>query len=163
MINKIVSGGQTGADMGGLLAAELIGIPRGGYCPNNFSDENGFNDEFVPRFGLTPKGSLKERTVYNVAESDGTVIFSKNLESTGTKTTIGICEKLKRPYYIVKSLRGLRCFLSGFHGVLNVAGMEPNGQCSTRAAGIISGSLLLPLRFTFLPSPSTFWPILYLI
>lgn len=122
MIKTIISGGQTGADMGGLLAAELVGIPRGGYCPKDFSDENGFNDEFVPRFGLTPKGSLKERTVYNIAESDGTVIFSKNLDSTGTKMTIGICEKLGKPYYIVKSLHGLKKFLADFNGVLNVAG-----------------------------------------
>ena len=43
MIKTIISGGQTGADMGGLLA-ELVGIPRGGYCPKDFSDENGFND-----------------------------------------------------------------------------------------------------------------------
>ena len=36
-------------------------------------------------------------------------------------------------------------------------------ECSTWTAGIISGSLLLPLRVTSLPSPSFFWPILYLI
>ena len=40
MIRQIISGGQTGADMGGLLASELIGIPRGGYCPDGYVDEN---------------------------------------------------------------------------------------------------------------------------
>lgn len=108
--------------MGGLLAAELIGIQRGGYCPKDFSDENGFNDEFIPRFGLTPAGSLKERTVYNVAESDATIIFARNLESAGTKMTIDICGEMNKPFYIVKSLNGLRKFLSGFSGTLNIAG-----------------------------------------
>lgn len=122
MIKTIISGGQTGADMGGLLAAELVGIPRGGYCPGDFSDENGFNDEFIPRFGLVPKGSIKERTVYNVAESDATVIFAKNFDSPGTKMTIGICQKMDKPYYIVKSMKGLHAFLKSVHGTLNVAG-----------------------------------------
>ena len=122
MINTIISGGQTGADMGALLAAELVGMQRGGYCPKDFSDENGFNDEFIPRFGLTPAGSLKERTVYNIAESDATVIFARNLDSAGTKMTIDICNKVGKPFYVVKSLNGLRKFLYGINGTVNVAG-----------------------------------------
>lgn len=34
MVTKIISGGQTGADMGGLLAGELLHIPTGGTCPD---------------------------------------------------------------------------------------------------------------------------------
>lgn len=122
MISKIISGGQTGADMGGLLAAELFGIPRGGSCPEGFKDENGFNSEFIPRFGLVECGDIKERTISNIKNSDATIIFSKNLESGGTKFTISQCELYKKPYYIVKTLKGLNHFILNFNGVLNVAG-----------------------------------------
>ena len=33
MLERIISGGQTGADRGGLDAAIELGIPHGGWCP----------------------------------------------------------------------------------------------------------------------------------
>lgn len=41
MIEKIVSGGQTGADQGGLEAAEELGIPTGGWAPAGYYTEQG--------------------------------------------------------------------------------------------------------------------------
>ena len=41
MIAKIVSGGQTGADRGGLDAAILLGVPHGGWCPKGRKSEDG--------------------------------------------------------------------------------------------------------------------------
>ncbi|HPN84875.1 MAG TPA: putative molybdenum carrier protein, partial [Victivallales bacterium] len=53
-IVKIVSGGQTGADRGGLDAAIALGIPHGGYCPKGRLAEDGT----VPaKYNLTETGS----------------------------------------------------------------------------------------------------------
>ena len=41
MIEKIVSGGQTGVDQAGLLMATEMGIEVGGWCPKGGLDENG--------------------------------------------------------------------------------------------------------------------------
>lgn len=121
-INKIVSGGQTGADMGGLLAGEFLHIPVSGFCPDGYIDENGYNSEFIPRFNLEKRGDLTKRTLENVINSDFTLIFSKNINSTGTQQTIRFCEENCKPYYLVKSLFGLKSFLSKANGILNVAG-----------------------------------------
>jgi len=40
-VAKIVSGGQTGADRGGLDAAIELGIPHGGWCPKGRKAEAG--------------------------------------------------------------------------------------------------------------------------
>lgn len=40
-IAKIVSGGQTGADRGGLDAAIELGIRHGGWCPKGRKAEDG--------------------------------------------------------------------------------------------------------------------------
>ena len=40
-INKIISGGQTGADQGALDAAIKLGIPHGGWLPKGRKTETG--------------------------------------------------------------------------------------------------------------------------
>ena len=49
---KIISGGQTGADMGALLAARELGIPTGGVAPKGWLTENGPQEELLRNFGL---------------------------------------------------------------------------------------------------------------
>jgi len=41
MITKIISGGQTGADRGGLDAAIYCEMPHGGWCPKERKAEDG--------------------------------------------------------------------------------------------------------------------------
>ena len=77
MVEKIISGGQTGADMGGLLAARDLGIPTGGWAAKGWMTEKGPKPELA-EFGLeecTRKG-YPARTLRNVEDSDGTVIFT---------------------------------------------------------------------------------------
>lgn len=103
MVSKVISGGQTGADLGGLKAAKKIGILTGGEAPKGFKTELGFNSELQTIYGL--KEGLSEdygiRTVVNIRSSDVTLIFSSNAKSPGTKLTIKHCEKLYKPYIII--------------------------------------------------------------
>ncbi|MFB3114968.1 MAG: YpsA SLOG family protein, partial [Nitrospirales bacterium] len=41
MITKLISGGQTGADRGGLDAAIHCDLPHGGWCPKGRKAEDG--------------------------------------------------------------------------------------------------------------------------
>jgi len=82
MIEKIVSGGQTGADRAALDFAIERGIPHGGWCPLGRLAEDGV---IAPRYELkeTPSPDPAQRTEWNVCDSDGTVIFSISRVLTG--------------------------------------------------------------------------------
>lgn len=81
-IEKIVSGGQTGADRAALDFALVHGIPHGGWCPSGRRAEDGALEE---RYELheTPDAEYSQRTEWNVRDTDGTVIFSIVPELTG--------------------------------------------------------------------------------
>ena len=40
-LTKIISGGQTGADYGALLAAHALGLETGGWAPKGWRTEDG--------------------------------------------------------------------------------------------------------------------------
>jgi len=86
MIQKIISGGQTGADQGALDAAIEMGFPHGGWIPKGRLTENG---PLPNRYQLIeiPTGSYKKRTEQNVIESDGTLLISRGHLTGGTKLT----------------------------------------------------------------------------
>lgn len=101
MLQKIVSGGQTGADRAGLDAAIEAGIPVGGYCPKGRMAEDGIVPERYPLIELT-KGGYKARTEKNVVESDGTLIFNVGKLTGGTKLTVKYAVKHCRPFLVVQ-------------------------------------------------------------
>lgn len=101
-VTKIISGGQTGADQGGLRAGLALGIKTGGTAPPGFMTDTGPN-LFLKEFGLVegkpdPR-TYPKRTYRNVVDSDGTVLFG-NMGSPGSRLTIRYCENLKKPYII---------------------------------------------------------------
>ena len=75
MLQKIISGGQTGADRAALDFAIAHRIPHGGWCPRGRLAEDG---PIAARYELTetPTADYAQRTEWNVRDSDGTVIFS---------------------------------------------------------------------------------------
>jgi len=96
MIAKIISGGQTGADRGGLEAALACRTPHGGWCPKGRIAE----DEVVPaKFQLTETKSAgyPARTEQNVVDAHCTVIFSFGKPTGGSKKTVTLAEKHQRP------------------------------------------------------------------
>jgi Circularly permutated YpsA SLOG family len=86
MIEKIVSGGQTGADQGALEAALKLGIPHGGWVPKGRLTERGpLPDRF--RLKEMPTSSYRARTEQNVIDSHGTVIISHGALEGGSELT----------------------------------------------------------------------------
>lgn len=99
---KIISGGQTGADIGGLVAAEKLGIPTGGVAPGGWKTEAGPQPILGARFGLTEATTADYlvRTRLNVEDSDATLIFCRKLEG-GSKQTERLAIRLKKPFCVV--------------------------------------------------------------
>jgi len=102
LVEKIVSGGQTGADLGGLLAAREIGIVTGGFAPRGWQTENGSQEELLKSFGLQEcdKEGYPARTRRNVEIADGTLLVGNYAEG-GSRFTYEIAAQLKKPIFHV--------------------------------------------------------------
>lgn len=134
-LKKIISGGQTGADQGGLEAAEKLGIPTGGKMPKGFRTEIGSAPELAERFGLDELASdeYPPRTRYNVVDSDATIIFGRVTEP-GSRLTKRMCQDSHKPCLVVedfddRELRLVGEFIERYKvEVLNIAGNRESGN-----------------------------------
>jgi hypothetical protein len=86
MIEKFISGGQTGADRAALDVAIRLGIPHGGWTPKGRLAEDGPIHE---RYHLQemPTESYPARTEQNVIDSDGTLIIARGQLTGGSDYT----------------------------------------------------------------------------
>ena len=92
MIQKIISGGQTGADRAALDFAIKHGIPYGGWVPKGRKTEDGtLSGKYHLQEMAT--GQYSKRTEKNVLDSDGTLILSHGLLTGGSALTTGFAMK----------------------------------------------------------------------
>ncbi len=97
LIDKIISGGQTGADRAGLDFAIENGIPHGGWVPKGRRSEDG---RVPDRYNLQEMTSSQypPRTEKNIRESDGTLIVTMKPNLTGgSALTEKLAKKHKKP------------------------------------------------------------------
>lgn len=105
-VRKIISGGQTGADQGGLVAGRKLGLETGGTAPKGFRTATG-DDPRLASLGLVEHTSDKypPRTKCNVRDSDGTLVIGRH-SSPGSKLTIKLCAELRKPCFLLPWLSG---------------------------------------------------------
>ena len=121
---KVISGGQTGADQGGLVAARQLGIATGGWAPKGFRTEAGPCPELGSVYGLVEHESplYPPRTAMNVADADATAWFG-TIGSPGYRCTKRAAGDYEKPFRVITSVEALIAFIEEFNvGVLNVAG-----------------------------------------
>jgi len=96
MIDKILSGGQTGVDRAALDAALELGIACGGWCPAGRHADDG---PIPARYPLRETADMDHtvRTEHNVRDSDGTLMFYRGKLQGGTAYAVLMAEKLRRP------------------------------------------------------------------
>lgn len=132
MIEKVVSGGQSGVDRAALDAALELGLPCGGWCPSGRLAEDGPLDRRYP-LSETPSANYAQRTEWNVRDSDGTLILHSGEISGGTAFTLALARRQERPHLILDLTRRLdREEVSAWAKmsqvrVLNVAGPRESG------------------------------------
>lgn len=130
-LRTIISGGQTGADRGGLRAAIVCGLEHGGWCPKGRIAEDGR----IPSMYRLTEDTTKDyrpRTRLNVRAADSTLIFNYGKLRGGTLLTVNICEELEKHYLVVDLDMGTNeriatravehYFLAADPSVVNVAG-----------------------------------------
>lgn len=121
---KIISGGQTGADQGGLAGARFVGIATGGWLPKFCRTEVGPRTDLLALYGMQEHTSFDypPRTRANVRDSDGTVWVGA-INSRGYHCTEGACGHYKKPFKVVNTVEELQRFVDEHRiKVLNVAG-----------------------------------------
>jgi Circularly permutated YpsA SLOG family len=127
---KIITGGQTGADMGGLIAARELGIESGGTAPKGWLTENGSQEKLLRGFGLKEceEEGFPARTRRNVVDSTGTLLVGR-YQSGGSRLTYDVVKELKKPLFLLtfpspdQRCEEFRNWLVGEEiQVLNVAG-----------------------------------------
>lgn len=128
---RIVSGGQTGADLAALDAALSCGLPIGGWVPAGRVNEQGrISDAYD---GLVEAGASNPnvRTTLNVRDSDATLIFSHGPLIGGSAFTKQVTGQLGKPCLhvdfdiqrMVEAEKTIKRWIErGGWAVLNVAG-----------------------------------------
>ncbi len=148
VLEKIVSGGQTGVDRAALDAALAAGFPCGGWAPKGRMAEDGAIPKRYPLDECSIAG-YEERTRLNVRDSDATLILTwgaapedmmGDTGEDGTGLTIEWASRLSKPTLVVDlatptDTAGIADWLEGERAkVLNVAGPRESTVPGIRAA-----------------------------
>jgi hypothetical protein len=143
--DKIVSGGQTGADRAALDWAIRAGIPHGGWCPKGRLAVDG---PIAARYDLTETDSTDYavRTRLNVRDSDATLILNLGALDGGTLLTEEHAHALGRPCLTLPLDAGPTAtpagaaaaiddwMVRGAFATLNIAGPREQGRPGIYAA-----------------------------
>src|SRR5437763_7735035 len=108
MLERVISGGQTGADRGALRAARACGIPTRGWAPRGWLTEAG-PAPWLAVWGLAecPEGKTeaeryRARRRRCVKDCDGALIFG-DITTPGGRGFIRDCRKLGKPWVHVQA------------------------------------------------------------
>ena len=160
-VEKVISGFQDGVDREvGLDAAKELGLKTSGTAPKGFKTQEGYKPELAKKYNIFEAdgrfdkliGTLKEnwikfsnttwydtyypRNIYNILNSDATVIFAKEVKSPGTQATIDMLDALpiKKPYIVNPTAKQLKEFLDKHKPqTINVAGNRATKLGTTNA------------------------------
>jgi hypothetical protein len=100
MLEKVISGGQTGVDQASLRAAQKCGISTGGWLPKGCITQDGCKPNLINEFDMHEhhKAGYSPRTEANVRDSEATIRLATNFKSAGEICTLGAIKWYKKPY-----------------------------------------------------------------
>jgi hypothetical protein len=135
-VTRIISGGQTGADRGALVAGKQMSLATGGWMPRGFLTEDGPSPWLRDLYGMQehPSAQYPPRTRQNVKDADGTIWVGDpgESDSRGQRATFRAVEEDAKPYLRNPDARTLRQWADTYHiATLNVAG--PRGSRDPQA------------------------------
>ncbi len=146
ILEKVVSGAQTGVDQVALEVAQELGYQTGGWAPWGYMTDVGPMPELQRKYGVLAhrlKG-YRPRTMANVYDSDATVLFGDmtSVGCTCTREAILRYHKLSLENPTVSELQAW--ILEYTIRVLNVAGnrLRTNPAASAQARVILRAGLL---------------------
>ena len=106
ILERIVSGGQTGVDRAGLDVALVLGLAVGDGCPQSRRAEDGIIPDRYPLVE-TPEPDDAARTRRNIEDSDGTLIPNQGAPDGGTASTADHARQVGQPCRVVALAAGI--------------------------------------------------------
>ena len=98
----MISGGQTGVDRAALDWAVRNGVEHGGWCPKGRRASDGTIPD-VYQLQETESEGYRQRTKFNVRDSDATLILNIGELTGGTLLTTKFAAQLKKPCLVVQT------------------------------------------------------------
>jgi hypothetical protein len=150
----IVSGGQTGVDRAALDWAIARGIAYRGWCPKggwaeDMPEAPGLLADY-PNLRETRSADPKERTEWNVRDSDATLVLLPSAPevSPGTRFTLACAEKQEKPLLVVdpNDSMALDAILGWLRDNPNIRVLNIAGPRKSEAPGIYGASIALLSR-----------------
>jgi hypothetical protein len=141
MIERLVSGGQTGADRAALDVAILHGFAHGGWCPKGRLALDGvLGGQYQLR--ETPSAGYLQRTEWNVRDTDAMVVFTFAATVTGgSLKTLAFAREHRKPCLHLP-LRQVRNYedpalqLQRFVGLHRVRALNVAGSLEAKEPGL---------------------------
>ena len=152
----VISGGQTGVDLAGLRAAQVMGFRTGGTAPFKWRTQAGPQPSLLFFFlRESTVSNYVDRTKENVVNADATLLIYVHGDSAGTKLTRKLCKSHDRPTLevdlkqdvnadsIIKWIKTQAAISTTLYGsfTLNIA-----GNSSSSAPGIFQTSFSLLVK-----------------
>jgi hypothetical protein len=138
ILEKILSGGQTGVDRAALDWAIMNNIDHGGWCPRHRKANDG---TIAPHYRLqeTESAGYSQRTRLNVQEADATLILGRGQLVGGSHLTWRFAHELGKPVHVVdltldwpEQIEGFKQWLTR----LTVRSLNVAGPSESRCPGI---------------------------
>ena len=137
-LHTVISGGQTGADQGGLLAAYDFRLRTGGTAPAGYRTATGPNP-LLEILGLKHGGDYRFRTQQNIRDSDGTVLIAHDPLSSGSALTRALAARAQKPC-LVLSVRDLVTAVAREQSALTNERIDEVAELGNRLATFIRTS-----------------------
>jgi len=148
---KIISGGQTGADLAGLKVAKKLGFDTGGWAPKYWLTSKGPQKKLLESFNLVESTrAYKGRTAENVRDSNATIRLAVSFDTPGERCTMDAINSYKKPWLDINLLKplGLRDALDFLvlvrPAILNIAG-NTEGTNNYKVEELVTEYLMLLL------------------
>jgi hypothetical protein len=141
MIERVISGGQTGTDQGGLRAARACGIPTAGWAPRGWLTEAG-PAPWLADWGLiecldgeTESERCRARRRRCVVDCSATLVFG-DITSPGSRGLIRDCRELGKRWVHVEAGLSTPRMISRFLIETRVSVLMIAGNRESRDPGI---------------------------
>lgn len=99
-LEEVRSGGQTGADIAGVIAAHVFGIPTSGLLPKGWTTLDGPKPQYEKLFNMKEHyaKAYPPRTYENVKLADATLRFATDFNSAGERCTLKAVTSYSKPF-----------------------------------------------------------------
>jgi len=146
MIKKIVSDGQNGVSLGGLLASADLDIDHSGFVPMSFDTEQGPEDvimTFQKLLKIKTKDPLSVITK-NIAISDATLIMTDGKLTKRSRAGVLQSRLFSKPFFHVDLSKktdfaaaiGIKSWIKEIRKFLNVSVLDVVGSLESKSPGI---------------------------